>query len=130
MGIFGLFSKYYLFFYVLQLVTVINFTDTIYEIVQAFYIRFTQLICMIGFLAILIFFFSNVGFYFYIDEFNTTINNLNDNYCQSLIECFVLYFNHGVRSGGGIGDILPEKSFIDMNSYFIRWITDIIFILL
>ena len=127
MGIFGLFSKYHLFFYVLQLVTVINFTDTIYEIVQAFYIRFTQFICMIGFLAILIFFFSNVGFYFYIDEFNTTINNLNDNYCQSLIECFVLYFNHGVRSGGGIGDILPEKSFIDMNSYFIRWITDIIF---
>ena len=127
MGIFVLFSKYYLFFYVLQLVTVINFTDTIYEIVQAFYIRFTQLICMIGFLAILIFFFSNVGFYFYIDEFNTTINNLNDNYCQSLIECFVLYFNHGVRAGGGIGDILPEKSFIDMKSYFIRWITDIIF---
>jgi len=127
MGLFGILSKYYLFFYVLQLVTVINFTDTIYEIVQAFYIRFTQLICMIGFLAILIFFFSNVGFYFYIDEFNTIINNMNENYCQSLVECFVLYFYHGVRAGGGIGDILPEKSFVDMNSYFIRWITDIIF---
>ena len=111
MGIFGIISKYYLFFYVLQLLTVINFTDTIYEIVQAFYIRFTQLICMIGFLAILIFFFSNVGFYFYIDEFNATINNLNANYCQSSLECYILYFNHGVRAGGGIGDILPEKKF-------------------
>ena len=127
MGIFGIISKYYLFFYVLQLLTVINFTDTIFEIVQAFYIRFTQLICMIGFLGILIFFFSNIGFFYYIDEFNATINNEITNYCNSLLDCYILYFNHGVRAGGGIGDVLPEKSFSNLYSYFIRWLTDLIF---
>ena len=127
MSILGLISHYNLFYFVLQLLIVINFIDTIKEIVIAFQIRFSQLICMIGFLAILIFFFSNIGFFFYIDEFDAQINGKTENYCQTLLECAITYFNHGVRAGGGIGDILPEKDFADMNSYSIRWTTDLIF---
>jgi inositol 1,4,5-triphosphate receptor type 3 len=127
MSILGIITHYNLFYFVLQLLVVINFVDTIKEIVIAFQIRFSQLFCMIGFLAILIFFFSNIGFFFYIDEFDAQINGKTENYCQTLLECAITYFNHGVRAGGGIGDILPEKDFIDMNSYTIRWTTDLIF---
>ena len=127
LSILGIITHYNLFYFVLQLLIVINFVDTIKEIVIAFQIRFSQLFCMIGFLAILIFFFSNIGFFFYIDEFDAQINGKTENYCQTLLECAITYFNHGVRAGGGIGDILPEKDFVDMNSYTIRWTTDLIF---
>ena len=127
LSILGIITHYNLFYFVLQLLVVINFVDTIKEIVIAFQIRFSQLFCMIGFLAILIFFFSNIGFFFYIDEFDAQINGKTENYCQTLVECAITYFNHGVRAGGGIGDILPEKEFTDMNSYTIRWTTDLIF---
>ena len=127
MSTLGIICHYNLFYFVLQLLVVINFVDTIKEIVIAFQIRFSQLICMIGFLAILIFFFSNIGFFFYIDEFDAQINGKTENYCQTLVECAITYFNHGVRAGGGIGDILPEKDFTDMHGYTIRWSTDLIF---
>jgi hypothetical protein len=46
--------------------------------------------------------------------------------CETLIECFITYFNNGIRSGGGIGDFLDKKTYSDPN-YYIRWITDLIF---
>ena len=127
LGIFGIFLKYNLFCFVLQLLTVINFVDTIQEIVTAFKLRFGQLFFMICFLAILIFFYANLGFYFYVNEFDTTINSQTENFCQSLLECTITYFNHGVRAGGGIGDIIGDKAFDDMGAYYTRWVTDLIF---
>lgn len=127
LGTFGIFFKYNLFCFVLQLLTVINFVDTIKEIVLAFKMRFNQLFFMICFLAILIFFYANLGFYFYIDEFDTVINGTTENFCQTLLECTITYFNHGVRAGGGIGDIIGDKTFDNMSAYYTRWFTDIIF---
>ena len=126
-GILGLFTKYNLFFFVVQMLTVVNFVDTIQEIIKAFYIRIDQLFCMIGFLAILIFFYANVGFYFYVDQFDTVINGQTENFCQSLLECAITYFNHGVRAGGGIGDVLGEQGFDNMSAYYLRLITDMVF---
>ena len=126
-GILGLFTKYNLFFFVVQMLTVVNFVDTIQEIIKAFYIRIDQLFCMIGFLAILIFFYANVGFYFYVEQFNTVISGMNENFCQSLLECAITYFNHGVRAGGGIGDVLGEQGFDNVSAYYLRWITDMVF---
>jgi hypothetical protein len=37
------------------------------------------------------------------------------------------YFNYGIRSGGGIGDLLENK-FIEYQSiYWIRWVSDMLF---
>ena len=123
----GIFSKYGSFFFALQLLTVIKFIDTIKEIFLAFKLRFIQLICIIGFLLILIFFYANVGFYFLIDEFDAVVDNQPRNYCQTLIECTVTYFNHGVRSGGGIGDVVGSEKFDDMSMYLARWTHDLFF---
>ena len=127
LGGMGIFSKYGSFFFALQLLTVIKFIDTIKEIFLAFKLRFIQLICIIGFLLILIFFYANVGFYFLIDEFDAVIDNQPKNYCQTLIECTVTYFNHGVRSGGGIGDVVGSEKFDDMSIYLARWTHDLFF---
>ena len=55
--------------FVLQLFTVIKFSPTIQQIVEAFRIRISQLLNMVGFLAILIYFYANISFFFYSGEF-------------------------------------------------------------
>lgn len=49
------------------------------------------------------------------------------NICQSLLECSVTYFNRGVRSGGGIGDIAQAESYSDGIMFWFRFATDFIF---
>lgn len=44
-----------------------------------------------------------------------------------MIECFITYFNHGVRNNGGIGDILNILSFKTVNQYYSRYISDMVF---
>jgi hypothetical protein len=127
-GSLGLVSSYSTFLFSLQLLTVIKFVPTIKEIVIAFKLRFSQLISMIGFLGILIFFYSNIGFHFLSDEFVLELESGEmENLCGTLLECSITYFNLGVRSGGGIGDLLGMKSFKDQSTYWLRWVTDMIF---
>ena len=44
-----------------------------------------------------------------------------------MLSCFILYFNFGIRSGGGIGDIIGKVSFSNKYLYLLRFITDLIF---
>ena len=46
---------------------------------------------------------------------------------MNLMECWITYFNIGVRSGGGIGDLLDPKPFRDTGIYWIRYVMDMIF---
>jgi hypothetical protein len=127
-GCLGIISTYATFLFSLQLLTVIKFVPTIKEIVMAFKLRFSQLLSMIGFLAILIYFYSNIGFYFLSDEFVKTLENgQTENLCSTLLGCSVTYFNLGVRAGGGIGDILEMKPYRETSIYWVRWLSDMIF---
>ena len=76
-GSLAIFTEFSSFLFSLQLLSIIKFVSTIKEIVVAFKMRLSQLISMIGFLAILIFFYSNIGFYFLNDYFNTEIDNVS-----------------------------------------------------
>jgi hypothetical protein len=123
----ALFSRYGIFLYSIQLLTIVKFVSTIKEIVIAFKLRFIQLISMIGFLLILIFFYSNIGFFFLYSEFEVDGDlGKQINICNTLLECVITYFNEGVRSSGGIGDILSMKSY-DSSLFWLRWSTDMIF---
>ena len=72
----GISSNYSSFLFSIQLLTVIKFVPTINEIVRAFRMRITQLLSMIGFLSILIFFYSNIGFYILNDDFDTELKSV------------------------------------------------------
>ena len=82
---------------------------------------------VIEFLAIVIYFVANFEFYFLIDEFNIEVGNKIDNFCQNLLECTINIFNHGVRSGGGVGDLLEAKSYDEKGLYFLRFTSDFLF---
>ena len=61
------------------------------------------------------------------DEFVIEIEGgTEENVCSTLLECTFTYFNHGLRSGGGIGDILPEVPY-GKGMYWFRFLNDFIF---
>lgn len=124
----GIISKQCTFVFSLQLLTVMKFVPTIKEIVIAFKLRITQLASMIAFLGILIFFYSVIGFYFFNQEFAIDLDEgKKGNICKTLFECWITYFNHGVRSGGGIGDLLGAKPFQEQGIYWLRFTNDMLF---
>ena len=126
-SIFGLLLKYNAFLFAIQLLTIIKFIDIIREILSAFKLKLVETLEVIEFLAIVIYFVANFEFYFLIDEFNIDIGNKIENFCQNLLECSINIFNHGVRSGGGIGDLLEAKSYDEKGLYFLRFTSDLLF---
>jgi hypothetical protein len=130
MDFLGLISDKLKFLYSLQLLSVIKFVETIKIIVIAFQSQMLKLISILGFLLIFIFFYANLSYRFLQGEFNIEIEGgVEDNVCSSLLECTITYFNHGVRSGGGIGDILAEVPY-DNSMYWVRFFNDFIFFIL
>ena len=130
MDLLGLISDKFKFLYSLQLFSVMKFVETIKIIVMAFQTQILKLFSILGFLLIFIFFYANISYRFLQGEFNIEIEGgEEDNVCSSLLECTITYFNHGVRSGGGIGDILAEVPY-DSAMYWIRFLNDFIFFIL
>ena len=127
MDFLGLMSDKLKFLYSLQLFSVMKFVETIKIIVMAFQTQILKLFCILGFLLIFIFFYANISYRFLQGEFNIEVEGgEEDNVCSSLLECTITYFNHGVRSGGGIGDILAEVPY-DSPMYWLRFLNDFIF---
>ena len=66
------------------------------------------------------------GFLFFSDLFKfDTINSQNElvstePFCTSSIQCLLFFINYGIRSGGGIGDLLGTPSFKDNYWFFMK----------
>ena len=59
---------------------------------------------------IIIYMFSVIGFLILRDDFLVEVNGDDERSCDSLIMCLVTTLNLGLRNGGGIGDVLKQKS--------------------
>jgi inositol 1,4,5-triphosphate receptor type 3 len=131
MDILGLISDKFKFLYSLQLFSVVKFVETIKIIVMAFQTQILKLFSILGFLLIFIFFYANISYRFLQGEFNIEIEGgEEDNVCSSLLECTITYFNFGVRSGGGIGDLLAEVPYESGMLYWLRFCNDFLFFIL
>lgn len=119
-------NKKFSFLLTVQLFTVIRFFKVMQRIIESFGSRFRQLISMICFLAIFILFYSNIGFFIYNDEFRSVDEELKLDLGQKLIQTFMLHFDFGQRSGGGVGDKLEEVKYGD-DKYFSRFRYDMIY---
>ena len=127
MGLIGIISESASFLFTLQLLTVVKFVATIKEIVLAFQLRIGQLVSLLFLLFIFLFFLANIGYNFFPEEFEVELSeNVTGNICSTLLECAITYFNQGVRSGGGIGDLLPPREF-ETGMYWVRFFNDLIF---
>ena len=126
-GILVIMSQYDALFIGIQVIIISKFVPTIQDILYAFYSRADQLMSMIFFLAILMHAFATYDYNFLKEEFALTQEDGTVLHaCSTLLECYITLFNNGVRSGGGIADILPEREFHTF-LYFERYIHDMIF---
>ena len=58
-------------------------------------------------------------------------NNVEENICDTLYQCFFFTLTSGLRSAGGIGDAMSTPSFtLDVSLYFWRLVFDLSFFIL
>ena len=78
------------------------------------------------FMYLIVYLFTWFAFYYFSElfEFSELLNVNYDIYeeeklCSSMIQCYLTMLNYGVRSGGGIGDVLPKLSYKVSPGYFV-----------
>ena len=87
--------------------------DTLQNVIQSV-TRNGRSIVVTGVLGVIIvYLFSVVAFLFLRDDFVLEVGDVPERTCDSLLLCIVTSMNQGLRNGGGIGDILKERSAAD-----------------
>ena len=130
MNILALISDNFTLLYSLELLSIVKFSKTIKIVLIAITSQVPSFLSIFGFLLIFIYFYANISFSFLRDQFVIeTEGGKEENVCSSVLECTFIYFNHGLRSGGGIGDILSEVPY-GTGKYWARFFNDFIFFIL
>ena len=119
----------------LELILVIGIFPSLYNICRAI----TMKIISLGSCLLLLFFIVYIYNWISILELNKLFifDNVFDykigeytseSFCQSSVQCLLIMYSYGRRSGGGIGDILPVMSYKNKTNIFIlRFFYDITF---
>jgi hypothetical protein len=110
----------------IPLLLVANINPLLLGIVISFQMRLKQLIMVLIFMYLIVYLFSWIAFYYFPElfEFNSLLNVNDDTeeeekLCSSMVQCYLTMLSYGVRSGGGIGDVLPKLSYKVNPGYFI-----------
>uniref|UniRef100_A0A8C4IQV4 Inositol 1,4,5-trisphosphate receptor n=1 Tax=Dicentrarchus labrax TaxID=13489 RepID=A0A8C4IQV4_DICLA len=122
----------HVFFYSLLLFDLVYREETLLNVIKSVTRNGRSIVLTAVLALILVYLFSIVGYIFFKDDFilevdhipNTTLNEhfkpvykqyLNEDSnmertCDSLLMCIVTVLSHGLRSGGGVGDVLRKPS--------------------
>ena len=113
-----------------------NMMSLLRGIFLIFKLRWSQLLLVLTYSYLIVYNFSIFGFYylnhsFYFDDlYDVTEDGIAqpENLCGSLLQCYFTLLSYGVRSGGGIGDVLTKLSFkVNVSAYLARFFFDILF---
>lgn len=129
-GIIGITNPKTTFSFVLLLISFSRFSKNANLLVSSFQNGMGQMAYLILFLIIIIWVYANVAFYFLNDNYIVPISTGKENICKSIIQCFISFFNYGVRNGGGIGDIMPKVRFEPISQYIGRFFIDMLFFII
>ena len=118
--------------YAFLLISIINLNTTLKGITSSIKVKGPELGASFLLLIFLVYFYSNLGFFYLNDNFEADIeNDISDNYCLCLSFCFMTNFDAGIRARGGAADQMIRISYERNNFlYFIRLIYDISYFLI
>ena len=113
-----------------------NMMSLLRGIFLIFKLRWSQLLLVLAYCYLIVYNFAIIAFYYLTHSFHFT--NLYDvkkdkigneeSMCGSLLQCYMTLLNYGVRSGGGIGDVITMLTFKkNTSAYFARFFFDILF---
>ena len=119
MNTIGLLEERFNFVYSLQMLGIINLSETLKNIMRAISYRSKQFSSVFLYLLIIIFIFAFFHFLFFNDLLTKTIDDKTENLCQSLLYCFLTMINLGLRTDGGIGNHISALSYnVNKSEYF------------
>ena len=115
-----------------------NMMSLLRGIFLIFKLRWSQLLLVLTYCYLIVYNFSIFGFYylnhsFYFDKlYDVNKDEIDEtrteNFCGSLLQCYFTLLSYGIRSGGGIGDVLDKLSFkANVSAYLARFFFDILF---
>ena len=118
--------------YAFLLVSIVNLNTTLKGIISSIQVKGPELGASFLLLIFLVYFYSNLGFFYLNDNFAADIeNDIPDNYCLCLSFCFMTNFDAGIRARGGAADQMIRISF-ERNTflYTMRFFYDITYFLI
>ena len=118
--------------YAFFLLAIVDLNQTLKGIAISIKAKGPDLLSSFLFLVFIVYFYTNVGFFFLNDNFAADIeNDIPDNYCLCLSFCFLTNFDAGIRARGGAADQMIRISF-ERNTalYLYRLLYDITYFLI
>ena len=118
--------------YAFTLLAILDLNNTLKGIAISIKLRGPELGASFLLLIFLVYFYSNIGFFYLNDHFKADIeNDIPDNYCLCLSFCFMTNFDAGIRARGGAADQMIRISFgRNKYVYYTRIFYDITYFLI
>ncbi len=88
------------FLFALQLFTIFNISPTMSSVLYSVRIRYKQFASTGFLLVILMLFYASVTFFFFRDELYN--KEIDENICETFLQCFLYLVNYGIRNGEGV----------------------------
>ena len=118
--------------YAFLLLAILDLNQTLKGIAISIKLRGPELGASFLLLIFIVYFYSNIGFFYLNDNFEADIeNDIHDNYCLCLSFCFMTNFDAGIRARGGAADQMVRISFErNRRLYYSRIIYDVSYFLI
>ena len=118
--------------YAFLLLAILDLNQTLKGIAISIKLRGPELGASFLLLIFIVYFYSNIGFFYLNDNFEADIeNDIHDNYCLCLSFCFMTNFDAGIRARGGAADQMIRISFErNRRLYYLRLIYDLSYFLI
>ncbi len=119
--------------YAFFLLAIVNLNPTLRGIASSIQVKKSELGSTFLLLIILVYFYSNIGFFFFNKNYSADIEDgyPNDNYCKTMQFCFLTNIDAGIRARGGAADQMVKISYErNQHNYFGRIVFDVSYFLI
>lgn len=132
LSILGMSCEKCVFFYSFLLLDLIFREETLANVMSSVTVNSRSIVLTTMLMFILVYMFSIIGFLSFQKHFEIRLEDDDETtdeiegHCSTLLMCIVTTLNNGLRSGGGIGDVLAPVS-IWSDSFYPRVVYDLLF---
>ena len=112
--------------YSVQLLQIVAFSPQLFNVVLAVTKNGTSLILTFILQLVVVYIFSIIAFHAFGEFYNDAGENFS---CHTLLQCWLIHINNGLRAGGGIADDLPNPNYKIRLGYG-RFFFDVLFFLI
>ena len=114
------------FFSALHLLAVIPQSSHLRNVVSAVSLNGQTLLMTFAFGVLIVYLFSITGYLLFHNDYIGE-GGMEDPHCVTLLQCFVFTLMHGMRAGGGVGDLINKTPITDTLHHSQRMIFDYLF---